>query len=437
MSTFSLIKQQVAESAARNGISGKVLIGLSGGADSVALLCALCEIRTEIGVTPMAIYVNHGLRTEAEEEEAFCAALCGRLRVPFSVRCVSVSAKGSLEASARDARYRAFQDEMNETGCGTLVLAHHMDDQAETLLLHLCYGAGSDGLAGMSEYRTPTWRPLLGLRRETLRSALREIGQEWREDQSNANPEYTRNYLRLRVMPMLEALYPEAVSAMARTSIILQGENDYLQKSCLAWLEQNTSKGPWPFIMVAPLRDMHIAMRRRILRMYAARFGLSLEFSHTEALVNLAESESGAACNLPMGWQGLKTRDRIHLIAPKQNNRKMQWDPDLLRLCVSSEKVNGRQAHAIPAGLYEKAKLRTRLPGDWIRSFGMHGTMKLKDYMISRNVDRPFRADWPLLCEGSEVLWVIGIGASERLRVDPQAKDHFILSFSGDLPDAL
>lgn len=436
MNTFSLILRKTADSLRRNGISGRILVGLSGGADSVALLCALRAIRAPGSLDISAIYVNHGLRDRAAQEEVFCEKLCSDLDIPFVVKRVRVSSCGSTEAAAREARYQAFHEAMGELSANVLALAHHADDQAETMLLHLFYGTGGDGLGGMAEYRAGVWRPFLSQRRETLQAALQALGQTWCEDESNADTLYSRNYLRACVLPAIEERYPQAVLAMERASAILRDENDFLARRSNDWLKENASWGKWPFILTAALTNQHVALQRRILRSYAASKGIELAFFHVEELRRLIDCPAGAACNLPKGWHALKTKERIHFLDPDASGPKAEYTPE--QLIVSKEKAgeNGRLTHAVPSELVGNAVLRTRRPGDWIAPFGMSGRMKLKDYMIDRGMDRPFRADWPLLCIGSEVLWVIGVGASERLRVNPMDSSIYV-TFSGALPDKL
>ena len=433
MNAFSLILRRTAESMERCRIQGRVLVGLSGGADSVALLRTL---RTLGGVEIAAVYVNHGLREAAACEEAFCAELCAGLGVSFSVKRVQVAQEGSLEAAARDARYQAFYEAMRELNCGTLALAHHMDDQAETILLHLFYGAGMDGIGGMAEYREPIWRPFLCLRRKTLQAALMELGQQWCEDESNADVAFSRNYLRSRVIPMIEKAYPKAVESMARAAEILRDEDQFADDLCHQWLHDHAAQGPWPFILAAPMRECAPAFQRRILRSYAFSLGIKLEFAHVEALRELVEAFSGAVCNLPSGWRGLRTAERLHFLPPGEINKKIRYDKEMLHITDRKTTGDGKLLQAFPADLFDAMAVRSRQPGDWISPFGMHGRMKLKEYMIDRGIDRPFREDWPLACLGSEVLWVIGVGASERLRVCDGQKTYSV-EFSGTLPDAI
>lgn len=434
MDAFALLVQAVRESLARTGAPKRILLGLSGGADSTALLRALCALR-EKGVILSAVHVNHGLRTAAAEDEAFCRALCDQQDVPLHVLRVEVSPHGSTEAAAREARYAAFYDAMQKTGAQTLALAHHMDDQAETVLLHLLYGAGAAGLSGMAEYRAPLWRPLLSLRRAEIQDALRQVGQPWREDESNGDIAFTRNLIRARILPVMEGAFPQAVPAISRAGEILQAENDYLDQQAAEFIAHHASLGRWPFVMAQPLAEQHIAIQRRILRACAVRLELTLDRRQTDELCTLCRRSPGAEMNLPRGWHALSTQTRLHFI-PSERER-YGWPASCLEVQEHTRTMgDGKRSQAVPADLWPSAVLRTRQPGDTIRPFGMKGHMKLKDFMNARGLDRPFRDDWPLLCIDQEVLWVIGVGASERLRING-SKPHCLITFSGALPDQI
>lgn len=429
-----MILREISRSAGENGIAGRILVGLSGGADSVALLRGLCALRKEAGFSVFAVYVNHGLREAAEEEESFCASLCKELEVPLLIKRVRLPADGSLEASARTARYGAFREAMEEYHADILALAHHRNDQAETLLLHLMYGAGGDGLSGMREYRAPVWRPLLRLSRDTLRRALAALGQDWREDESNQDTALTRNAIRARLIPAMEALYPQTVPALCRAAELLGSESDYLNAQATEWLSANAARGAWHFLLAAPFTGLHPAMQRRVVRAYALSLGITLEFRHTEALLRMLP---GSRENLPCGWHALRTRKRLHFLSPKPHIPEAR--KDILTVSpFAGNAGDGLRFQAMPEAVWQNAVLRTRQPGDRITPFGMQGTMKLKDYFVSRGVDQPFRDGWPLLCQGQEVLWVVGVGASERLRCQPSAAEKLcVVHYSGLLPDQL
>ncbi len=197
-------------------------VALSGGADSVALVRSLASIQDQLPAPIKAIHINHGLQPQAVQWADFCRDLCLELKIPCGIVSVNIEQNTgeSLEAAARHARYQAIGYHL---GAGEAVLtAHHQNDQAETVLLHLIKGAGVNGLAAMPVWRSYgegfLFRPLLGFRREQLLDWLAKGGFSWVEDESNNSLDYDRNYLRHEILPRLAVRWPGVVSCLARSA---------------------------------------------------------------------------------------------------------------------------------------------------------------------------------------------------------------------------
>ncbi len=205
-------------------------VALSGGADSVALLVAMAQLRPMLGKPVRAIHIHHGLQADADDWSAFCEALCRRLDTPLRVIGISIERqrRESLEMAARRQRYRVLADALESDEA--LLTAHHLDDQAETLLLHLFRGAGVDGLSAMPPMRPfargVLLRPLLPWRREALQAFLERQGVAWVEDPSNSDIGFDRNYLRRVVLPAIEARWPAAPQCIARSARLQADQRD-------------------------------------------------------------------------------------------------------------------------------------------------------------------------------------------------------------------
>lgn len=425
-----MVKDTLLKSYVSVGSPRSILVGLSGGADSVALLVCLCGLRHEIGFGLSAVHVNHGLRENARGDEAYCRALCARLDVPLICSSVEIKAKCNIESEARTARYAAFNEAMVRTGAEMLALAHHADDQAETVIMHLLYGTGAAGLGGMHEHRNGLWRPFLRLRRDDLQNYLRAQEISWREDESNADIDFTRNRIRAQIMPCLESCAPEVVCTIGRTAEIMRSEDECLNAFADDWLEKHASDSSFPFILADELKTQHTALLRRIIRRYAARCGIELDFEQTERVRKLLDCPAGSVENMPQGWQALKTKARLHFVKNTTNEVSGR-----LFIDNADDALPHVLVQALPENQTEGLVLRGRQTGDYIQPFGMKGSKSLKEYMIDHGVDRPFRDAWPLVCRGKEVLWVVGIGASEKLRVEEKENSEHRLIFSGELPD--
>lgn len=450
----------------------RLLAGVSGGADSVALLRLLVLSGRQV----QAVHVNHGLRGDASDgDEAFVRALCREMDVPLMVyRAVPPAHAG--EGWAREARYGFFREAMAQTNCEALALAHHQDDQAETLLLHLLRGAGLTGLCGMAPDAMldgmRVVRPLLSLTRAQLQEALLDADQPWREDASNADDRYLRNALRHRLLPEMERLVPGASQRLARTALLLRAEEDDRQSAAEAFLHQYAGRyadqcagGMW--LRLRPLMAQTSAMQSRILRTWwqqAAGSSMEerwLDYDQTAALLRLVPSGAGAKCNLPGGWHGVRGWQCLHLVSPEptaqdmvpmartaqeialpgpteQNmvspaqSQKSLGGVTLLLQAPRGTPGDGRMAQELPEALLDGCVLRFRRPGDWIRPFG-GGRKRLQDYLIDKRVDAPFRHQVPLLCRGSEVLLAAGVGAGDIPPLNHNTRNIRAV-WQGDMP---
>ena len=428
----------------------RVMIGLSGGADSVALLCLLCEIRERRDMRLVAVHVHHGLRAASDEDERFVAALCAAKRVPLRVYHLSPPPHAG-EDWAREERYRCFREADAAEGNAPILLAHHRDDQAETMLLHLLRGVGLTGLGGMRRETEREGlhiiRPLLAFSREELRAYLRAIGQDWREDDSNEGDAYLRNRVRHQLMPLMEELMPGSARRIAESASRLQEDEDALQSLAAANLPPPGER----YLCRKTLSSLSPALRKRSLRMLWEREAgrsmseRSLSAAQTEALAALLTAPVGSRCNLPGDWHGYAGWQAIHLLPPTAmekpapvplNPDKASWTLGGAVLTLTDGEGDwgdGRQSQEVPLGWLDGCVLRTQEAGDRIRPFGMQGHKSLQDYFADRRIDLPFRARVPLVCRGHEVYLAGGVGVGDIPRYEPD-KNHVRLTWSGQMP---
>ena len=417
------------------GQPGRVVAAVSGGADSAALLMVLHALSQEAGFSLSAVHVDHGLRSESAQDAAFVADLCQRIHVPCRIRTVHVALPG--EDGARQARYEALLAECQYQEADALALAHHRQDQAETVLLHLLRGSGSDGIAGMAECSSRLkpngepllfWRPFLTVSPARLRAALAEYGMAWREDATNAQDGYLRNYLRHRVLPILEARVPRAQEVMARAARVLSDESSYFHEEARRFLHDNAClTPPCRWILYAPLRSLHPAMRRHALRQGCP---VPLDYAQTEALMALTP---GQTYNLPGEWRASCSNRYLHFLPPVAEPAA---PGRLTCLPWQGETGDGIRRQAMHKAVFAQCALRYRQAGDVIHPLGGPGDKSLQDYWVDRHTERPFRPYLPLLCMGKRVIWSIGTGCAEECRVRP-GDDAVLLCYEGYLPGNL
>ena len=286
--------------------AGLVLVGLSGGADSLALAAATAFEAPRAGLSAGAVIVDHGLQAGSAGTAAVAAEQARRLGLdPVLIVPVTVTPHtgDGPEAAARTARYAAFEQALAGTGAIAVLLGHTLDDQAESVLLGLARGSGATSLQGMASVSGPYRRPLLGIRRAVTRQACLDADLPAWSDPQNADPRYARVRVRERVLPVLEAeLGPGIAEALARTADALREDADALDalvQGLVAGICEPA--GPGIGVSVAALAAQPAALRQRMIRQVAAgEFGATLERSHTLAVARLVTDWHGQnALDLP------------------------------------------------------------------------------------------------------------------------------------------
>lgn len=397
-----------------------VLAALSGGADSVALLHILCRARDEGILSVTAAHFEHGIRGKDSLDDAdFCRELCRKLDVQFilgraPVPEIARRTGEGLETCARRLRHGFLNETADILGADLIALAHHMDDQAETVLMHLLRGAGPEGITGMRVVSGRLFRPLINVRKVELVAYLEKLGETWREDATNMITDNPRNHLRLEAIPAMERAYPGAVSAIARYASSAALESGFMDQLTDEFLEKRVEKLPIGW-RVDAFGNCPEALLRRALRRLLGR---DLDSQGLDALIGLE-----TACDVFGGISARRAGDNLYVILPWERPRAELFRPEgvtsLEGICrLTSEKWENapekklKSTQVLDRKSLEGAVLRTRAEGDRIAPLGMKGTKSLSDYFTDLKVDRPLRDMVPLLARGSDVLWAVGYGIS-------------------------
>lgn len=431
--------------------SGRVLVGISGGADSLALLHALARALPDAARRLVAVHVHHGLRgAAADKDAAWVVRQCGALGVPCVVyrRRVRNEARRrgwSLEAAGRWARQACFLDGARNFRARTVCVAHHRDDQAETVLLNLLRGAGARGLAGLRPDRpfphpaAPAGlrllRPLLRFPRAELEAYLRRLGIRWRQDESNRDPAFLRNRIRSRVLPYLERTVRADVRArLARSAEVLERDDAWLEDLAERRLARLSRPRPgralrWP---VAVLRAWPEPLRLRVWSCAWDRLGLPGKASEPLSMLDdLAFARSGKL-SLPGGWTAERSGGDL-LWRPSARPVRAGSPGRRPRFGVELKWVAPPRSPRVPRGadhffadaekLTAPLSVRFRRPGDVVRVLGSGGRRKdLKKVFADLGIPPARRSAWPLLCMGREIIWVYRGPLSETVRLDPSSR---------------
>jgi tRNA(Ile)-lysidine synthase len=310
---------------ARTPVRGETLVlGLSGGADSVALADALASLQRRHGYRLVAAHLDHGLRADSADDAAFCHAFCTKLGVPFRggsapVRARAGREKGGLEQAARLERYSFLRRVKDDEGGALVAVAHTQDDQAETLLLRLLRGAGASGLAGMRAQSGDLLRPLLEVSRARVLEHLHDRGLAWREDPSNADPVHLRNRVRHELLPYLEQRFnPRVREALARTAALLADEAAHLQTQAEELVSRIGSRDGEALILdrrrlvAAPPAVARVAVRLAFQRTGGL---VGVDRGHVDRLLQVAGSAAPAGRRLlfPGGREARFTHRQLRL----------------------------------------------------------------------------------------------------------------------------
>lgn len=469
-----------------------IVVAVSGGADSVALLDALRQLAPAHEWELHVAHVNHRLRgAESDADADFVAQLAARYGLPCTVQAIDVARaqeeQPSPENTARRLRYRALADVARKVGASYIALAHHEDDQAETVLLHLLRGSGLGGLSGM-RYASPlllddgiagtdgAWqaderpadssitlvRPLLGVSRAALRAYCSLRGLPFREDSSNETTTPQRNWLRHKVLPLLETRYPAAARTLARAAHVLSEDYAYLTATAEDWLCRHARECEDGVLLAhAEWRALPSALQAEVLRCAVGRVAghtQGLEHAHVaDAREVLRKGETGAASPLPGGLICRAEQDGIWLgfaavtefFAPIMLCVPGRTDVAPLNCSISADTVEPRavnfQAGAPGADAWLDAVLalvdgplsvRARRSGDRFTPLGMTGEKKLQDFLVDARVPARLRDRVPLVVTADDrIVWVAGHRIDARYRITGSTRQVLHLRLASSLID--
>ncbi|HYM07600.1 MAG TPA: tRNA lysidine(34) synthetase TilS [Terriglobales bacterium] len=431
----------------------RVGVAVSGGADSVALLQIMLELRPELGIVLSAVHFNHQLRgEESDADQQFVTQLAHRHQLELLAGTGDVAAHArshhlSTEAAARQLRYRYFRQLFAENKLNRIATGHTLDDQAETVLLRVVRGAGTRGLAGIyprlsfdaSDFSVI--RPLLKTRRKLLESYLQEIGQDWREDSSNRDLRHARNRVRHGIVPRLErTLNPAVRETLGETADIARSEEEYWQEEVSralpeVWQAERRTLKP------DALAALPLALRRRVVRAAAESLGLNLEFRHVAEILDLDQPGPRSAM-LPGGWLLSASTDGLKFdlpSPPRSDYAYVLTVPGAIHVpeagaCFQATLVPASASsgynpdHMLdPALLQPELTVRNWRAGDRYWPAHTKSPKKIKELLQERKLSGAERQLWPVAVSGQEIVWLRGFPTPARLRPNHGARQALLI----------
>jgi len=411
-----------------------VLAAVSGGADSMALLFFFEQIRESYPLFLSCAHVEHGIRGgDSLSDLAFVRRYCEEKHIPFYARSVDAPRYArengcGIEDAARTLRHAFLQETAEGIGANVIALAHHLGDQAETVLLHAVRGCDIRGLCAMRMRSGNLIRPLLDCTADELRAELLQAGIPWREDATNADVRYARNRVRHCVMPELERLNPEAASAISRLAAAARRDEDYFSAQIDA-LQLRAE----PLVGGAAIRReaicaLHPALLGRVLSRLCMKAGIAQPGAgDIERLAAALLSGGLLAMPLPGGAEAIADKTYLCLVQKGVRAQETALNPAgetmtpfgsfFVRPAAPGETGDGLTAQRIPAELLRGARITGRREGDAMIPFGKRSSVKLKKLLIDAGICRGRKDSVPILRDAQEnVLWAVGLRPAQACR---------------------
>ena len=375
-----------------------------------------------IGIAVRAFHVNHAISPHAATWQKFCENLCADLGIELRVRRLElgISRTSGLEADARKARYEALRDMARESSIDVIALAHHADDQAETVLLQLLRGGASRGLAGMPEWRidgaAALWRPMLGTDRASIVDYARRRALDWIDDESNADLSIKRNFIRARVFPALEQGFPDYRTAFGRAASTAAGNSQLLHELAAIDIERATT--PEGGIATEALRKLGVARATNLVRHHlrACRIALPASDQLCEFIRQAIDSGSQRHPSLAThdGWLLYADRGQISVAAASANFDAVWHCESTLRLphgrlIFEPATGDGIAASRVPATGF---RVLARSGGERIKLELNRPHRTLTNLMREAGIPSTLRSAWPLIVDGNHVVAIPGVGVS-------------------------
>lgn len=410
-----------------------IAVAVSGGADSMALLHYMLSVAENMSINVIAINVEHGIRGESSiKDSTFVADYCKKTGVPLisysdDALKIAKQEKISIESAGRKLRYGFFKQALDQKKCDFIATAHHSLDNAETVLFNLFRGTAIKGVGGIRDaFEGKIIRPLLSATKQEIEDYIKENNVPFVVDETNLSTDYTRNKIRLEIVPKIKEIFPDFENSITRFSSIAKEEDEYLEslaKKSVSF-SKNTAEIKLPIDNVLLKRAVVIALK-----------GLGVEKdwekSHIDGVVSLSALNTSSEITLPFGLYAVKEYDKI-TVTKKTENLDLE-----LPFFVGETLINGKPVKIerlkntnvnLKDGFYadldkipKNAKIRYIKDGDVFTKFG-GGTKKLCDYFTDKKIPKRLRNEIPLVSDGNKILVIFGVAISDTVKADQNTK---------------
>ncbi|MEQ8154144.1 MAG: tRNA lysidine(34) synthetase TilS [Clostridiaceae bacterium] len=442
----------------------RVLVALSGGPDSVCLFNLIWEMKEILGIEIGAAHVNHMMRgKEADEDELYVREICKSRNIPCYFKKININKiakeKGiSSEMAGRDERYSFFSEIKEKYAYNKIALAHNANDQAETILMRLMRGSGLEGLTGIKAKRESIYiRPVLNCSRDEIEAYCEEKNLKPRIDKTNLENIYSRNKVRLELIPYIkENFNPDIINTINRIGKLLDKDNEFIQAHVEKALKKYCDFNKHLIINKEIFEKEEAVLTRTIKKavMIFSKKHYNIEMKHIYDIISMQKNRSGNKIYLPHGLVASNVYGDVEIKFSSEDEKRNIMENNILiikenvynysmefnnynvefSILEKSPKMNFCKIDLVKYFDYDKItgdiEVRTRRDGDSIRPFGMKGRKKLKDLFMDLKIPREEREEIPLVCLNGQVAWVVGIRTSEDFKITKDTKNILKIKFT-------
>ena len=431
----------------------KILVGLSGGPDSVCMLNLLCSIRDEEKIEVAAAHINHMLRgEEADKDEEYSKKLCESLGVRFFSKRIDINKYAletgkSSELAGREARYDFFDEIINKINFNKIATAHNANDQAETILMRIMRGTGLEGLGGIPVEREGKYiRPILFMKREEVEQYCKENNLNPHIDATNLERIYSRNKVRLDILPYMKNNFnPNIVETINRMALLLQDDNEFIEGEVNKAYKDNCFERENSIVISKNLFNIHSAIVTRVIRkalFIINKSNYDMEMKNIEDIIELSNLGTNKRVDLPKDIYAenvygdiiirkkeyIKNKLSNELTLNKKDilHNEVIFDEYIINFdLVNNKDIKQENDELIKKFDYDKINnvtIRYRKDGDRITPLGMKGSKKLKDIFIDMKIPKEKRDEIPLIQFNDEISWIVGIKMSDKFKITKETK---------------
>lgn len=437
----------------------RIVIGVSGGPDSICLLNILANLREEFNLALFVVHINHSLRDEADFEEAYVKEISNKLNIEFFSKKVDISTLASIEKKsteevARNVRYEFFNKILDKVNANKIAVAHNLNDSVETTLMNLIRGAGIDGLSGIQRENGNIIRPLIDITRDEIEEYIKANNLITMQDKTNFETIYTRNKIRNELIPYLKNINPEVVKSIYRTSTIINSNREIIKEIIEEKYNEIKLNENGIVLDKKKFNELNIGFKREILRTAVNEFVgdlVDITMSSIDNAINIiSTSNSGSIAKISKNVKIKISYDKLILFNEKEKIEFLyevkvpgttvipEINKKIITKVVKAEEVPNKYEDRNKcffdiAKVGKKIYVRNKKDGDFFEPTGMVGKKTLKKYFSDLKIDLDDREKIPLITNDTDIIWISGFRASRKFLKDKNTKEVIIFEYGENI----